>query len=117
MKRVLTAVTMTLLVGCASRGDVMKDGIQGEFKSGRAPIQLAACIDRNADSFALGSFQSKVVDAGAEPIEVVIKNGAGHNAIVQIRSASSGSAAIFYLGGAAAVAPKGFVTVMTEGCE
>jgi len=113
----LLALSLIHLVGCATHSEVVADGIRGSFRSMRAPIDLAVCIDRNADSFALGSLRSKVVNTGKEPIEVAIFNGPTQWAIVHIRATSNGSTADFYLGGGALLTPQTSVESVTKGCN
>lgn len=115
-RTVLVAIFATQLIGCATHSEVVADGVRGSFRSMRTPMDLAVCIDRNADSFAFGSLRSKVVNTGKEPLEVVILNGAAQWAIVHIRANSNGSAADFYLGGSALLTPQTSIEVVTKGC-
>ncbi|MCX7208169.1 MAG: hypothetical protein NT086_19735 [Proteobacteria bacterium] len=116
-KQAITIIAVTLLNACATHTDILKNGPYSAFTSKLSPLALAVCIDRNADSYALGSLRSKVVNTGKEPIEVVILNGPAHWAIAHIKTMGTGSSADFYLGGGATITPKSSIEAMTLGCE
>ncbi len=96
-------VSGLMLVGCATPGDIARQEVAGRFESSLSAKMLANCIDRNAENrlFA-GAFRSKIRDTGVEPIEVVVMANAGYvSALVEIKSAGTGSTALFRFGGAA----------------
>jgi hypothetical protein len=110
-------IATALLSGCATHGDILGAGVRGKFQSTQSPMALAQCIDRNADSFALGSLRSKIVNTGKEPLEVVILNGATHWAIVHVSAIGEGSTADFYLGGVALMTPQSAINGVTKDCK
>ena len=113
----LGIIAIFLSYGCATRSDLLGDGVRGIFQSTRQPKLLAVCIDRNADGYAYGALESKIIDTGTEPLEVVIRNGPGQWAVVQIAAVPGGSIATFYLGGAALINSEQKIDRITEGCR
>ncbi|MDW5417725.1 hypothetical protein R6242_14235 [Iodobacter sp. CM08] len=113
----LSAFMVTLLSGCATHNEILKDRPQGTLSSSRSAKAFAQCIDRNADSYALGSLRSKIVSTENEPLEIVILNGAMHWAIIHIRTTENGSTAEFYLGGAARITPTTSIESISTGCK
>ena len=122
MKKKLALATLIAVTGvlsaCATRSDIVSAGVRDRLASSLPPLQLARCIDRNVDeNSALGSLQSKVIYAGAEPVEVVVLNGATTYAVVQIVSIEGGSSASFYYGGVANAFPGEAYRELTNGCK
>lgn len=97
MKRLLIALVATL-AGCAITPQEMMDaGQRTDFKSAKAPREVANCIERNASEIKWGlaavSHPARVRD-GRVPgaFEVVYSADMGTLAIAEIRPAPPGSA-------------------------
>lgn len=112
----LAFLALPFIAGCATHTDVLRDGPRQVFESTKAPMKLAVCIDRNADTYALGSLQSKIIDPTAQPIEIVIRNGAMIDSIVHVNARATGSSALFHFGGVASTFPESSLKAMTKGC-
>lgn len=107
-----------MLTGCATRSDLVSAGVRDTLVSSLTPLKLAMCIDRNVDeNSALGSLDSKVIDPGTEPVEVVVRNGATTYAVVKISTFERGSTASFYYGGVANMFPGDAYKMMSKGCK
>jgi hypothetical protein len=109
-------VPLLLIGGCATPSTILDQPVYGTFRSTKDSLALAACIDQNANDFALNSLQSAISNTKSEPITVLIRNGSFIGAVVQVTSASKGSTADFRFGGGLAIAPDSAFNRLTKNC-
>ncbi|MBI2960913.1 MAG: hypothetical protein HYY28_11410 [Betaproteobacteria bacterium] len=91
------SLLLSLLAGCAiTPNDVMREGERSEYRSTRAPQEVARCIQRNASEIRLG-----ILGLGSQPAYIrdhtipgsleVLYGGGVTIAVAVVRPAASGS--------------------------
>lgn len=115
LKKMLSAVFVLVLFGCASPQEISKTGKLAKFSSKMPARLLASCINKNTDGAIGGSLVTSMNTL--EPLKIVVRNANAVYAVIEIEEADNGSIASFRLGLLASFAPETEVERMTKGCD
>ena len=114
LQKMLPAVFVLVLVGCASPQEISETGKLAKFSSKKPVRLLASCINKNTDGAIGGSLVTSM--NALEPLRIVVRNGNAVYAVIDVEEATGGSIASFRLGLLASFAPETEVERMTKSC-
>ena len=119
MKLLQIAIGLTILVGCSTTPQEIKDTYPvGEFASTKASYELTACLDKNVRKMNFGLHNTNVTPKSEDRFEILVLSGGSAFATLEIEPKNEyNSNAIIRLGGSARVTPKTIIRQITNGCS